>query len=794
MANQPKKFDIDYEQKEDMRKYAKVLPFGDVVKAYKEANPNEELTGEKLHAFINEEVKAIKKAFDDKADNRKQAYETDDNGSPRKNKVNFVSDYFAAEDRFSNNQDSYNEYLSKRAEIEKTDDENEKNIALRELDDRYKDAIASYEKCKELSETAEKYRETIEFLDDLPDKVLQNIIDTKDNCDERGDKASASFEKAFADMVSQPDYKTTKEDDGKTLINEHRFNAGTNTNVVTHTVHNVDGSGLALTFTDGKFSIAWTDENMTQDQLNAFALYCYRCGITIENFGDLEGKKVVDKDNNEIGDVKTLFEEATKKHEEDNNKSRQANVQFAANGDNEGEPFNENSGNNEEKGNNNTNQPVSPTGGNTNQPDNQDVDVPINGSFFGPFIPENGKIKSFDIETVRSSTQKILPNGAVMDFSNGFGTTTLSVYPSKEDQEEDGKIDKKYHRKHTKSYAITFNHFNNSATFYLGPKGKLDAGVIRIALDQAKAQGYKYFEIPPVKAKNGFGAGANPDFFKASVKTRMPLLLKGPSGRGCDIGAGDVKDILKLMNEDGKEFEGKENEKVEYLMRFHQQLEKYTNTTKKHGEFSEVMETVKQQANFEHFKNTHKPGLVTLINDGVDGKNGEKWDQVDVICAISAYDNILKDIMKGRLGGKRFNPMDAGANEELIKKEFDRYRKKERQKVEDKIDETLEFLTKDNTSRDMRKNAIDSVKKDYLGGESRGLTKTLKSLERYGVSINIDFNKIDGSNYNPKDRKTERSSETQRNIDNMKNNTNTQTTNNQGTINVSQMRNNGGRS
>lgn len=776
MANQPKKFNIDYEQKEDMRKYAKVLPFSDVVKAYKEANPNEELTGEKLHAFINEEVKAIKKAFDDKADNRKQAYETDDNGSPRKNTVNFVSEYFAAENEFSNNQDSYNEYLSKRAKIEKTD-ENEKSIALRELDDRYKDAIASYEKCKELSETAEKYRETIEFLDDLPDKVLQNIIDTKDNCDERGDKASVSFEKAFADMVSQPDYKTIKEDDGKTLINEHRFNAGTNTNVVTHTIHNVDGSGLALTFTDGKFSIAWTDENMTQNQLDAFALYCYRCGITIENFGDLEGKKVVDKDNNEIGDVKTLFKEATKKHEEDNNKSRQSNVQFAANDHDVEESFKENSDNNEEKGNNNTNQPVSPTGGNTNQPDTQDVDVPINGSFFGPFIPENGEIKSFDIEKVRSSTQKILPNGAVMDFSNGFGTTTLSVYPSKEDQEEDGKIDKKYHRKHTKSYAITFNHFNNSATFYLGPKGKLDAGVIRIALDQAKAQGYKYFEIPPVNAKNGFGAAANPDFFKASVKTRMPLLLKGPSGRGCDIGAGDVKDILKLINEDGKEFEGKENEKVEYLMRFHQQLEKYTNTTKKHGEFSEVMETVKQQANFEHFKNTHKPGLVALINDGVDGKNenGEKWDQVDVICAISAYDNILKDIMKGRLGGKRFNPMDVGANEELIKKEFERYRQKERQKVEDKIDERLESLN-DSTSRDKRKTAIDSVKKDYLGGESRGLTKTLKSLEGYGVSINIDFNKIDGSNYDPTKRKTPHSQETQ------------------STINVSQMRNNGGRS
>lgn len=773
MANQPKKFNIDYEQKEDMRKYAKVLPFSDVVKAYKEANPNEELTGEKLHAFINEEVKAIKKAFKYDSNNRKQAYETDDNGSPRKNTVNFVSEYFAAENEFFNNQDSYNEYLSKRAKIEKTD-ENEKSIALRELDDRYKDAIASYEKCKELSETAEKYRETIEFLDDLPDKVLQNIIDTKDNCDERGDKASASFEKAFADMVSQPDYKTIKEDDGKTLINEHRFNAGTNTNVVTHTIHNVDGSGLALTFTDGKFSIAWTDENMTQNQLDAFALYCYRCGITIENFGDLEGKKVVDKDNNEIGDVKTLFKEATKKHEEDNNRSRQANVSFLSNDPDVEESFKENSDNNEEKGNNNTNQPVLPTGGNTNQPDTQDVDVPINGSFFGPFIPENGEIKSFDIEKVRSSTQKILPNGAVMDFSNGFGTTTLSVYPSKEDQEEDGKIDKKYHRKHTKSYAITFNHFNNSATFYLGPKGKLDAGVIRIALDQAKAQGYKYFEIPPVNAKNGFGAAANPDFFKASVKTRMPLLLKGPSGRGCDIGAGDVKDILKLINEDGKEFEGKENEKVEYLMRFHQQLEKYTNTTKKHGEFSEVMETVKQQANFEHFKNTHKSGLVTLINNGVDGKNenGEnvkKWDQVDVICAISAYDNILKDIMKGRLGGKRFNPMDAGANEELIKKEFERYRQKERQKVEDKIDEKYKFLENDSNVRNKKKEAIDSVKKDYLGGESRGLTKTLKSLEGYGVSINIDFKQIYGSDYDPEKRKTEHSSETQ-------NNTNTQST------------------
>lgn len=795
MAKNPSKFTIDYKPKEEKIKNAKVLSFGEIIEAYKEVYKEKELSAENLHNFISEEFSALERAHQTKlitkedaereisedekakervelAQERQNAYENDKNNKPRENTVGFASDYFAVEKEYVNTHEK--EYREYQNEINKIKDieESERTIKEKELNEKYKDSIALHEKWVNLNEKMEKYQGTLEFLNGMPVDSLGKIIDTKSKCDNKEEDFSEKFEKTFADMVSQPDYKPQKDSEGKT-INNHQISIGDNTEVVTHTIHNVGGSDLQLTFTGGKFSIAWFDDNMTQDQLNSFALYCYRCGITIDNFGDLAVKKVVDQDKNELGEIKDLFEKATKEYEKGDVNGNTVTAQFITNDPDE-ELFNKDTKESEKSDNNDINNPpVSPTNADTNQPTSQEVDVPINGSYFGEFIPKNPDLKPFNIQTVRDSTQKILPLGAITSESFGFGTTTISVYPDKDAPDEDGKIDnKKYNVKHTKSYAITFDHRKNTATFYFGPKGKPDAGVFRIALDQAKAQGFKYFEYPSVKDKEGFGAALNGELLKASVKTRMPFLLKGPSGRGCDVGAGDIKDMLEMVNKDnGKEFEGKEGEKVEYLMRWHQQLEKYTrDDSKKKAEFSEVMETVKQQANFEHFKSTHKSGLVALINDGVNGKDGEKWDQVDVICAISAYDKILQDIMKGRLGGKRFNPLDASGNDELIKKEFERYRKNERQKVEDKIDEKLEFLTKDDSSRDMRKNAIDSVKRDFLGGDSRGLTKTLKLLEGYGVSINIDFNKIDGNNYDPKNRKTERSPETQRRIDEIKGN------------------------
>lgn len=722
-GNAPKKFHklfltFDEEQRNARIKDARVLPFGEIMEAYKEANGGKDLESvSDLKAFIAAEVRAMDNAH--YATDIKKAYETDAKGNPRDKTVGFVSDFFEAEDEFLKKYDDYyNEYLSKKREAEGVSDETERNIRLNELKNEYKDAIASFNKCDDLYKKVGKYEETLKFLNALPEKVLSNVVEAKKNCDDKG--CGDKFEEVFADMVSQPAHISSgKQTADKEIENEHRFNVGKDNDVVTHTIRNLNGSGLDIVFTGGEFSIACFDENMTQEQVNALAEYCYRYGITIKDFGDLKGKQVVDKDNKEVGEIEPVYEQAIRTCEENDHRDRQVDITPAV----------------------------------------EDSHVNNGDDYFGPFIDNSGEIKEFDYKKVKSCTQKILTgitSGAVADYSHGFGFTTVSIYDSEEDRDEDGKIDKNNKIKHKKNVAITFDDIKNKATFYIGPKGKLTTPIVRIALDTAKSRGFKYFEIPPVDSSKGFGAPNNKVFFEASVKARMPLLLKGPSGKGCDIGAGDVVDILSFVNDkDGKEFNGKENEKVEYLMRFYQQLEKYTKANpRKMNELADEMSKVKDQANFTYFQKTYKGSIEGLISEGIKGNNGEKWDDVDIICAIHAYDKVIKDIQEGKLGNKRYNPMDMAGNNELIKKEFERYRKSERKNVEKKIDEELDAIKRDETERSTIDKAINNVKARYLGNESDGHNKTLKFLKANGIDISIDFQREKAAPYNPKYRRT----------------------------------------
>ena len=720
----------DENEREERVKKAKVFPFAEIWAQFYDGEKGDEAKA--IHDFkkyINEEVQAIDYAHYPEDGQRKEAYE---NTTPPKvkkpnakapakaprNKTNpLASEFFEAEDEFMQKHASvYEEYLMELTSAEGILDEKERAIRLNELRAKYQGAIGAFEECQKKYGKFEKYEQTMKFLNEVPEEVLANMVEFQVKCEERG-KADLA-EKVFEDMYSQPEYKSIGQNsENEEIKNEHRFRIGQDNDVVTHSIRNLNGSGLDLTFTDGEYSIVFCDDNMTKDQVEALADYCYRYGINIKDFGNLKGSKVVDNDNKEVGELDKTFQEAMENAE----KSVVEVDKIVPHDDTIRE------------------EAVNP-----------------NESYFGSFIPKGKPLKSFNSQKAVDAAQKLTAGGGVVEPSYGWNTTTIRMYANEDDKEKDCVVDKNGKLQHTKKYAITINHSTGEALFYLGSKTQLGTGDVRVALATLKAQGYKYFEYPSIVSKKGFGAGTQKSMFEASVKEGMPLLLRGPSGRGCDIGNLDLTNDKNdgIIDMAMKEYQEKPAEKIEYFMRWHEQLEKYTKTTGKQSEFAASMDKLKDQVNFTYFQKTYKGSIEGLISEGIKGNNGEKWNDVDIICAIHAYDKVIKDIQEGKLANKRYNPMDEAGNNELIKKEFEKYRKDVRETVENEIEVALQGIEQDNTERGTTDKAINLVKSKYLGSESEGLGKTLKFLKVNGVDIGIDFRNMRVQPYKPKNRRT----------------------------------------
>ena len=404
-----------------------------------------------------------------------------------------------------------------------------------------------------------------------------------------------------------------KNGENREIENEHRYRISDG--VVTQSIRNLNGTGLDLTFTDGEYSIVFCDNHMTKEQVDALADYCFRYGINIKNFGDLKGSKVVDNENNELGELESVFDTAMKEAEKNNSDENH----------------------------------------NTSSANQGTESVNSDENYFGDFIPKGKPIKELDSQKAVDAAQMLTAGGGVVDPSYGFDTITIRMYASEEDKEKDLIVDSKGKVQRTKKYSVTINRRTGKAKYYLGNKTKLETGDIRVTLKAFKDQGYKYFEYPSVTSKKGFGVGTQKSMFEASVKEGMPLLLRGPSGRGCDIGASDIDTIIELSNKP-ENFNGKTNEKIEYFMRWHEQVVKYAETTGKQTEFAVVKDKLKLQAIFAN-QLSYTGAIDAKIKEG---QKDKKWTELDDICATMALTSVLKDIKDGKL---KINPLDPKSSE-----------------------------------------------------------------------------------------------------------------------------------
>ncbi len=727
----------DEEEKQKRREQAKVFPFSDIWNLFYDnslVDDDEASSVDKFKEYLNEEVEAIKQAHYPEDNQHEKTYKAPPqnktsksknskggkNKSVRKKFSDVAVKFFQEEDNYIKNYEaSYKEYLAEEKVAERVEDEVEREIRLKEIKKQYKDAIDAFNKCKEAYIEFEKYEATVSFLDSLPKSVLANIIEFRKICDEKG--CPELFSEGFKDLFSYTDLLPEYKDrNGKELMNEHRLSIGKDNNIISHSIKNVNGSNLDLTITNSGMTIARCNENMTDEQVKSLADYSYKFGAEVTDFGTLANTQVVDKDGKEIGVIEEEYKKALAKNREEQNKERETEVECV-----------------------------------------DDFQIDHSTSYFGPFIPQEKITKKtkttkllgrtiwetetptgLDMQKAHSAIKKFAPTVEIIEECR-FGKTVLKVYADSDDIEDDCKYDDKGKVKHNKRFAITFDHNKLKSSIYLGSKEKMTPDLARVVLDTYKEQGYKYFQFPPLNSDTGFGKEGQSAFLEASVKTGMVILLKGKDGKGCDISGNDLNTILEKSNKE-QNFIDNPNQKIEYFMRWHEQLEKYCEANpKKAAELSEHVKKFKQQAQFIMFEKSYKGIIESEIRKNVT-ENG--WDEVHLMTAKHTYAQIVKDIYdKGVLGGKRYNPLDIEGNSKLILNEFNRLTNKNYEKYSSMVDQKYaEIKQVDGSSKnisefDRQKKALAEVEKVVFGNIT-----SIKSVKDQGVNIDLSLQDENG--------------------------------------------------
>ncbi len=690
----------------------------------------------KINEAIHKELEAVKGTINNDDYTRAKAYE--DTGAGQ---INELKEFFAADDEFGkkvdpvlqklseeatqdpNLKDLYEQYLNLNDEIEKvkndaalSDAEKNTQIAALEQDkqrsalsDEYKEALDIMKDHREKSDIAADWIESLEGLDKTPPKVMANLVKFyKDCCEKEADgtlkhplaldaSRKEGFEKIYENFTAEKAGPFAPSQKDGRIINEHNFGFvkdSTGNEVVKHSIFNLKDTGLNICWIGDEIGLVHGKEELTSEQLSAFAEYCFSNGVNVEQAGKLETLKIVDKDGNLQGMFMDEFnKEMTRLQEEPQDILVKA--------------------------------------------DAVRNETEYKGSFYD-FLPPEPEISATRAEMVDKSKKRIGMMGfrdedGCLKVDRGWNTTIISVYASDEAKRFDNEIDKNGKRTNTKEFSVELSHtIPPKGRIYIPPGKKPSADMARTFLDAAKAAGSKYFVIPGADKIGKDFAG---EFMKASVKTKMiPFLKSREGGKGCDFGAPDLEGILKALSEEPMT----PHDKSEYLMRLSEQLDKYMGW--KPGaqeELGSKAGTVKQMALFEKFNASYVSSLEKHIIDGVDGKlGGKEWDKADEVSAIMAMTKIIQDISKGKLNGKPYNPL--ADNEELLKNTFDLYMKNERTNAENAIHKALDNPTNDvEQQRNDSSSARDRAVSQALRTENEKLAQTLKEQKANGVEISI---------------------------------------------------------
>lgn len=731
----------DKEREEKIEKLKADFSIEQISKLLSFASIND-MTADEMNKALQRELKAMDMAERAPLGGKKAAYEkqeerTNDKGEKENlptGKCVENSNYYKELDDFENlYRKTYDEYERQVAEIESREIPDAEKEALKsELltnNPDFRDVKNRADKLNTLSAQENRRYQIFEALERLPAKAQESLIQFYKDCQKPEVKADSTLEHAFEDTLA--DYLATeqfwprKNKDGNE-VNRHDFSLidrrdkdGNPIRKVAHSVYNLNDTGLDVNIVGGKLGFTHGYAQLTEAQVRALAEFCYYNGLEVADYQKLAEMDVLGKDGKPTGKVNEEMERNFKELRTGEEVQKVTTTQDSR---------------------------------------------PLPGGTFDNMLPES--------KPLTPDRSKMLPKVetriGLMGYSNpnlrrityGWNSTIISVYASENDILADGELDKNGKRQHTKQFAIKLTHtFPPEGQIYMEAGKKFEADHARCLLDAFKAAGCEYFVLPPTPLLGGKPAGGA--FMKASVKTGLvPLLKDSPKGQGSDVGAADLTCVLEeLPKEPGRT----PAQKVEYQMRWYQQLEKYMKgNPSKAKELNTLSEKIKYGARFGLLTNSYLESMEKHITDGMNGKlDGKQWDTVDEIAVTKAMNTILKEVAEGKLNGKPYNPLDT-SNEEKLIQALEEYRKAERPKCEKLV---MDAYGKEQ-SGDIGLKEEGQLKKitdQVLRSEKAVLKATCDNIKGYGVEINPHIISAQ-RNYIPTQEKTTQSSRSEQRL------------------------------
>lgn len=691
-------------RKERIEKLKAKYPLSTILKIFDLENIDDESELEqKLREALHRENMAMQEASKSDDFNREQIYKNRHQNNEKT--VDDVAAFFAAEDDFlKNHSKDYFDYENRCAEIDAQDVSDTEKLAQKQaLEAEYAEAIQAATKCKTLQEAKDNYSEEFDIIERNPKVVNRNLLKFYKECIAAG--REDDFQEIFNDFTADKYFnakfiKNNKGEPTNIIENEHRFSLGKDGRI-THSILNLKNTDLDISWVDGKFGLAHCPENLTEAQIRALAEYCFRNGINIDDYFKLNDLKVLNEKREEIGTAASELEKNIKDLEENGGEFKESNR------DGKSEDFSQMLGRTEE--------------------------VAADVTEFAPSLKDLDVTRTKMVDAAKNRIGLMgFSNQDLYDISRGWNSTTISVYKTENDRLKDGETDKNGNRVHTKEFAIELIHsVPPRAKLYLEQGKEVKADHLRLALDTFKAVGCKYFIVPPAPVMGGKASmGAA---MQASVKSGLvPVCKRSKKSKGCYLGEPDLVAIQEALEKEPMDID----KKVEYLILLTKELRAQEagklkeNPNYRNSNISTSIGKFEYGAKFGRFQNTYLDNLQLFIQNGVDGKFGEKWDAVDRTAACAAMNLLIKDLQAGKLNGKPFNPLAKDSYEEM-QKSMVFYMTVTKPKIVSEIEKARLANASEKTAESRADKASNDIFRKYKGD----LDTTCNELKSYGVEI-----------------------------------------------------------
>ena len=146
------------------------------------------------------------------------------------------------------------------------------------------------------------------------------------------------------------------------------------------------------------------------------------------------------------------------------------------------------------------------------------------------------------------------------------------------------------------------------------------------------------------------------------------------------------------------------------------------------------IEYFKYGAMLDQLNSSHLQSLEEFISDGIE-KRG--WDLADKTAAVLAMGHVIKDMSKGKLNGKNFNPLgDKASNWQEMERAMVYYMTREKPRVIEDIENRL------NAATDVKEGRIDKIAGDIARNAEVYVTKVCTKIHKdTGIEIKPDIDK-----------------------------------------------------